>query len=400
MARTLLLFPDAHAIARGKILPENPRDDLPVGFACGVFSKDVFGARQLFDQLVAPFGGGDITVRPEDGPACAFQPSSDFLFGAGTIAIGTVTDPGGRPHQLDFRRMLRDFVRDVPPVGAYQFGAELEFHLEPLSGGVTAPSDAQSYSFSGAAAVQACIEAMLTALDRTSLPWAQFSQESGRRQYEIALQHSEPLIQADRIFLARFVLRAVAARYGMRCTFVSVVDEAMPPSNLHLHVSDPGEPKSERFEDMCAGIASVVEEAFLALSPTVNARRAKPILSVQAKEVSIGHDDRFKALRIVGVDRQKRVEFRVPSSDANPYLVILIILAGIWRHRNKSRYIAADVRWGTAFEWDFARSIEAFVSSPIVRSVLSKETIELYSALKKGEAAETKGFDFPRPRVP
>jgi glutamine synthetase len=84
----------------------------------------------------------------------------------------------------------------------------------------------------------------------------------------------------------------------------------------------------------------------------------------------------------------------VPSSDANPYLVILMILAGIRRRRDTSRAVADAVRWGTAFAWDFAQSIETFAASPIVRSVLSEETIELYSTLKKGEAAKAKGFDF------
>ena len=105
--------------------------------------------------------------------------------------------------------------------------------------------------------------------------------------------------------------------------------------------------------------AAVVEEAFLALSPTVNARRAQPIVSVQAKELSIGHDDRFKALRTVGVDQRKRVEFRVPSSDANPYLAMAATLAsGLLGMRRKLEPTTPHQGTANEDEVEVARTLE------------------------------------------
>lgn len=398
MVRTLLLFPDAHAIPRGKLITADFHNDLEVGFSCAVFTKDIFGTRQLFDRLAAPFGGGDIKVRPEDGLICEFEPRPDFLFGASKIAIGTVTDPKQRAHPLDFRRILREFIRRYPRLKDYRFGAELEFYLYPLDASLAVPSDRQSYALGGASGLQTCIEAMLSALDRIGLPWNEFSQESGVHQYEISLRHSEALVQADRIFLARFVLRSVAARHRLRCTFLPVVDEHGTPSNLHLSISDTADPASDRFGALCAGVAAALSGPFLALSPTHNARRAKHIESFSSKRVDLGEDDRFKALRTIRTGVGKRVELRIPTSDSNPYLVILMLLGGI-------QCASAEEAGGALgfaerdIEWDFEKSIEAFSRDQIVRKLLGDETVDLYAHLKRAEHARFGQLDLKSERA-
>ena len=206
MGRTLVLFPDAHAIPRGKLITADFHNNLQIGFSCGVFTKDIFGIRQLFERLAAPFGGGDIKVCPEEGAGWIFEPQPDLIFGASRLAIGTVTDPLQRPHPLDFRHRLREFIKQFPRLNDYRFGAELEFYLYPLESNQSLRPDRQSYAFGGASVLQNCIEAMLSALDRIGLTWNDFSQESGFHQYEITLQQSAPLEQADRIFLARFIV--------------------------------------------------------------------------------------------------------------------------------------------------------------------------------------------------
>jgi glutamine synthetase len=397
MARTLVLFPDAHAIPRGKLITADFRNDLEIGFSCGVFTKDIFGTRQLFDRLAAPFGGGDIKVRPEEGAAWVFEPQSDLVFGASRIAIGTVTDPLQRPHPLDFRGRLREFIKQRPRLNDYRFGAELEFYLYPLEGSLALRPDRQAYAFAGASALQTCIEAMLSALDRIGLSWNDFSQESGFHQYEITLQQSAPLEQADRIFLARLILRSVAARHGLRCTFLTVVDEEEPPSNLHLHISDTVDPTSEHFDMLCSGVATALSGPFLALSPTANARRAKGIDSFASKKVDLGEDDRLKALRTITSGAGKRVEIRTASSDSNPYLVILLLLGCI-------QSVAEDANEAPAFvekdiEWDFLKSIEAFSRDSVVRKLLGDEAIELYTQLKRKEQAHAAELDFASERA-
>ena len=50
--RTLVLFPDAHGIARGKLLNRGLDEMQRVGFSSGVFSKDVYGSFCDNDQTV------------------------------------------------------------------------------------------------------------------------------------------------------------------------------------------------------------------------------------------------------------------------------------------------------------------------------------------------------------
>ncbi|WP_164841770.1 glutamine synthetase [Sinorhizobium meliloti] len=286
--------------------------------------------------------------------------------------------------------MLRDKLRRVSDLNRYRFGAELEFHLMPPDDSPALRADGQAYAFGSASNLAICIDAMMNALDRVGIPWNNFSQENHFNQFEFSLQHSTPLEQADRVFLTRFVLRDVAALHGLRCTFTPVVREDGAPSNLHLHVSDPA---TDCVEALSAGLASVLSGPFLAICPTRNGRLVQRMNSFSSKKIDVGEGDRFKALRIVGGTDERHIELRTPTSDANPYLAILMILGGL-QAGDDNPANGADIASNHGIEWDFDRSIEAFQTDPIARRMLDSESIELFTSMKRLEGRKSAELGF------
>lgn len=383
--RTLVLFPDAHGIARGKILNRDLAQATRVGFSSGVFSKDVYGNPVLFSVLADPFGAADIKVDagPQDVMpiSAATAPALDLT----AIAIGSVTDPQGHPHALDMRAHLKAFLAGAPDLQGLRIGAELEFYLiDATDGSGHLGPDGQAYAFGGIGIRQRCLSDMLDALDGAGIGWRDLSQENETDQYEIALDHTAPLDQADRIFLARMICRMVAARHGLRCTFIAVRDRQASPSNLHLHVSDPTARRGDRAAAATRiqnGMLSVLHEAFLAISPTVNSRHAQHIASFRSGTSDVSEGGRFSALRRLEEGGEPRVELRTPTADANPYLTILLMLAG------------AGLASGTTapppprpLEFVFTNSILDFEASGLVQAALPKDAVSLFASMKHHEA--------------
>lgn len=79
-----------------------------------------------------------------------------------------------------------------------------------------------------------------------------------------------------------------------------------------------------------AGMIDLMPASMALLAPNVNSyRRFQPGMYVPT-QASWGHNNRTVALRIPCGERQNhRVEYRVAGADANPYLVMAAIFAGI-----------------------------------------------------------------------
>jgi glutamine synthetase len=387
--RTLVLFPDAHGIARGKLINRGLEGTQRVGFSSGVFSKDVYGHPVLFPVLAKPFGAADIKVDVTERDARELEGFAISLLGASAIAIGAVTDPRGDPHPLDFRTHLATFLARTRELHGVRIGAELEFYLIDDDNRAHLAPDGQAYAFGGIGIRQHCFMDMLETLDNAGICWRDFSQENESDQYEIALDHSDPLEQADRIFLARMICRTVAASHGLRCTFIAVEDQDRSPSNLHLHVSArfDGTDPATCSKRVASGMLRVLDEAFLAISPTCNSRYAQNIASFRSGANDISDGGRFSALRRLEEDGAPRVELRTPTADANPYLAILMIVAGVSMASASDAFPASR-----PLEFVFANSIADFEESRLARAALPEETISLYASMKRHEAQKAAEF--------
>ncbi|HBI08070.1 MAG TPA: glutamine synthetase, partial [Erwinia persicina] len=166
--------------------------------------------------------------------------------------------------------------------------------------------------------------------------------EASPGQFEINLHHTRNVLNAcDHAVQLKRLVRQVAEQHGMNATFMAKPYEAYAGSGMHVHISmldaadhnafagDDGS-DSPLLRRALAGMIDLMPASMALLAPNVNAyRRFLPDAFVPL-QASWGHNNRTVALRIPCGDRDNhRVEYRVAGADANPYLVMAAILAGI-----------------------------------------------------------------------
>lgn len=382
MPRTLCIFPDLHGIPRGKLINGNIKTETQIGFSPGVFAKDIYGKPHLFNELATPFDAADMKMKISSGDCRTInQTKSSLLFGAEALVIGRTETPDGRPHPFDMRRILHDFIITHRAKDEFRIGAELEFFLMDNATGELS-SDGQAYAFGGLSNRQKCLTAILDALEHTGIFWQDLSQENEIDQYEISLAHTDPLEQADRIFLARLIIRHVAAQYGQRASFLAVNSIDMSPSNLHLHVSC----RSITVDNLAIAIQNTLCDAFTIYRPSANSRYSKDIASFASNRGDIADGSRFAAIRIIREDSAPRVELRTPTSDTNPYFAILMVLAGPLLPQPSSPLGTLD------FNFDLNESLEQFIKSAVAAEVWTDEGRQLFKRLKTSEYEAAKAF--------
>ncbi len=133
-------------------------------------------------------------------------------------------------------------------------------------------------------------------------------------------------------------------------------------------------------------------EAMLLFAPNANSfRRLRP-LSYAPLAPTWGYNNRTVALRLpAGPAAARRVEHRVAGADANPYLVLATVLAGI--HHGLSRRLDpgppvegnayALVEPSLPLSWD--RAIEALETAAVLPGYLGAEFCRLYRVCRAAE---------------
>jgi len=195
---------------------------------------------------------------------------------------------------------------------------------------------------------------------RRSMPLAgvpiELSQgEGGPGQHEICLAHAEPVEAADRHAVYKHGVKEMATRRGMAPTFMAKVDEKLPGSSCHIHLSIAedegnalGEPGSlSRFGSaFLAGVLRFTAELMPLHAPYANSYRRLVDGSWAPSNLTWGYDNRTVAVRLVGTGPDFRLEFRVPGADTNAYLsssaLIAAGLAGVERELAPPPPVAGD----------------------------------------------------------
>ncbi len=174
------------------------------------------------------------------------------------------------------------------------------------------------------------------------VPTGAMSAEYAPGQFEINLQHlDDPLLAADHCVMFKRIVKGVARRHGLQATFMAKPYAEQTGSGLHLHTSllDEGgtnvfdggaEPASDTLRHALGGILDHMPDAMGIYAPNVNSyRRFKPNLFVAVRR-SWDFENRSVALRIpLGDGAARRIEHRMAGADANPYLVLAALLAGL-----------------------------------------------------------------------
>ncbi len=255
------------------------------------------------------------------------------------------------------RRLLQRVVDQAASMGYLGlFGLEFEFFnfretptsvhdkdfrdLQPLTPGMF------GYSVLRQAHNQEYFEAMLTELREFGVPLEGLHTETGPGVLEAAILYSTAMESADRALLFKAGVKEIAHRFGILPTFMARVNTDLPGCSGHTHQSlwdldrernlfvDPSAPHgmSELFRSYLAGILTLLPELLVLVAPTVNSYKRLVDGFWAPTTPTWGIDNRTVACRVIpGSTKSTRLEFRVPGSDANPYLSVAASLAaGLW----------------------------------------------------------------------
>lgn len=345
------IVPDIAGVARGKMMPTEKFFSGPV----------MTMPASIFAQTIS----GDY---PDDDDRFQHNPvDGDLYFKADYSTLTTVpweSDPtaqlihdaytrDGAPVETAPRNVLKRILRLYDAKGWKPVIApELEFYLvrpntdpdyplEPPTGRSGRPEvGRQSYSISALNEFDDLIDDIYDLSEKQGLEIDTMIHEEGAAQMEINLRHGDPLALADQVFLFKRTIREAALRHDMYATFMSKPMSGQPGSAMHIHQSvidkttganifsgDDGA-ETSAFLSFIAGHQAYLPQVTSILAPFVNSYRRFSKTSTSPVNVFWGYDNRTVGLRVpYSSPDARRLENRIPGSDANPYLAIAASLA-------------------------------------------------------------------------
>ena len=408
-----LLMPDLNAILRGK--------KVAAQHAAKAFAEGVLLPRSIYGTDVC----GDTVDETDMGMTTGdrdyvCKPAIDTLrvtpWAPGAQCMIEMHENEDAPFACGPREVLRRVTDSLREAGLYPTVAvELEFYLfqgelaggrpqfliDPVSGGET--KSTQVYSMSDLEAQEPFIETVRRYCAAQLVPASAAIAEYAPGQFEVNLHHGNDPVQAcdDAMYLKR-IIRIAAREQDMLATFMAKPVEDITGSGMHLHVSICDANGVNRFaaepellKQAVAGLQQSMSQAMLLLAPHANSyRRYSPGFYVPMSP-SWGFNNRTVALRIpAGPDSARRIEHRVAGADANPYLVMAAVLAGILHgvHGKLSpdEPIADDA---TKYDrpplpLDWWQAIDTFAASDWIRQHLGEQFAWLFTLIKQAEYRE------------
>ncbi|WP_454848234.1 glutamine synthetase family protein [Rhizobium binxianense] len=261
----------------------------------------------------------------------------------------------------------------------------------------------QGYSIAGINEFDELIDDIYHFSEKQGLEIDTLIHEEGPAQLEINLRHGNPIELADQVFLFKRTIREAALKHDIYATFMAKPMQGQAGSAMHIHqsvvdietgkniFSNPDGSASREFFHFIGGMQKYVPSALVMLAPYVNSyRRLQPEMSCPVNN-AWGYDNRTTAFRVPVSDPQaRRVENRLPSSDANPYLALAASLAsgllGIMKQIEPTAPTEDSANEGSV---DLPRGLLEAVAlmedEPAFEEVFGEEFIGLYAGVKRGE---------------
>lgn len=349
-----ILLNDLNGVFRGKRIPFASLAKVEKGcyFPASVFAMDILGNTVEEAGLGQALGEPDNICVPVSGSLIPSASDPEHI----AQVLLTMRNQDGTPFDVEPRNVLNHLWQQLRNRGLFPVVAvELEFYLvdkkRDAEGYIQPPcapgSDernmqSQVYSVDNLdhfAEVLSDIDALAKL---QGIPADGALAEASPGQFEINLHHTRNVLSAcDHAIQLKRLVRQVAENHGMNATFMAKPYEEYAGSGMHVHISvldaaehnafaTDGGDDSPLLKRALAGMIDLMPASMALLAPNVNAyRRFLPDAFVPL-QASWGHNNRTVALRIpCGEMENHRIEYRVAGADANPYLVMAAILAGM-----------------------------------------------------------------------
>jgi glutamine synthetase len=316
--------------------------------------------------------------------------------------------------ELDPRTVLAGQVERFAHAGQTPVAAvELEFYVTRKSangafvlhtpeGLSDDPSRPLTFGFEELDTLSPFIDDIYRICEVQNLPVDAVMQESGPGQFEINLKESADAVGAalDGLLLKRAV-KAAARAHGLEATFMAKPHHDWAGSGMHIHLSlldnsgrnvFAGDPISPLFRHALGGMRETMADFMAVWAQSANAYRRYVPKAYVPMAAHWGFNNRTVALRIPRSNgTATRVEQRVAGADANPYLVIASILAGM-RHG-----MTKEIDPGPAVEGNsegieapplptaWVNALDLFQRSETVRDAFGAPFQDVFSRLKHAE---------------
>ncbi len=351
-----LLIPDMNGVLRGKRIGPDEFDKVfggGVNFCASTVILDTKGATYTRVPYGGRDGDPDIKARAVAGSLAtlpwARQPAAQALL--------ELCELDGTPYFADPRQVLRRTLKALADLGLQPVVAtELEFYLIEHSDGDFQPrlsripgSDLpqdglQFATLDDLVDVDPMLGAVADWCEAQSIPAGAALSEFAPGQFEVNLHHvPDPVLACDHAVLLKRVVKAAARAHGLAASFMAKPFADYAGCGLHIHMSlldrdgrnvFAGEsadgPFSDTLRHAIGGLIAALPESMAVFAPNANSYRRFGPGTYTPLAPTWGTNHRHLALRIpLSAPENTRVEHRVAGADANPYLTMAAVLAGL-----------------------------------------------------------------------
>ena len=413
-----LLQPDMNGILRGKRLSSDEFAKVfgeGVNYCASAVIMDTKG--EAFDNVYygSSDGDPDVIAHAVKGSLApvpwALRPTAQVLL--------QLQNTDGSPYFADPRAVLNAAIEPLTDLGLKPIVAtELEFYLLEHDGEKFLPkvgklpgSDLRQDGLQFSTLDDlAMIDPFLADLDRVCqqqhVPAGTALAEYAPGQFEVNLSHVDDAVLAcDHSVLLKRAVKAVAQQHELAASFMAKPFADFAGCGLHIHISlldqkgnnvFAGSSVDGDFSDTLryaiGGMADIMAESMAIFAPNANSYRRYGRNSYVPSAPNWGPNHRDLALRIpLSSPENTRVEHRVAGADANPYLAMAAVLAGIHHGIvNKSdpgvmvqagqeveNEVALPVRWELA--------LDAFAAGTVLPEYIGKTYHEVFGKCRREE---------------
>jgi glutamine synthetase len=340
-----LVLTDLYGVARGKVVTARRMERaLAHGhpFAIPLFASNLWQRHAPGEHVYSNdigYRNGLLRLDPVTFTPLPWTPGTAHM-------ITDLYDDTGAIVQTP-RAVLRRVLRDAQALGLQPvFGNELEFYIfragHDGAGYEPACGPQSWFSIHALGVAQQFVDELDRAAELMGLELYEIFSEHGAGQFEVNLEPCPGLLAIDRVVALKIAVKEVARSLGLRATFMARPTnlEITPPSGYHLHQSlldgtganalrDAADPDglSALARHYVAGQLAHAPAMTAVASPTVTAYKRYHEGTWAPVQVAWGIENRTALVRALPEGDSTRVENRLGSSDANPYLLAAVMVA-------------------------------------------------------------------------